>query len=181
MLYLFYSCRKTIFGTSQTANMLYVDGGFFVDFKTLTVKEVHLMIFWCAVVKAYQYTSITSIMLLDCWSIPSVIFLTWFFLKTKYRLRKAIGVAICVVGLVVVVFSDVHAKDRSGKRMLFYAIFFDFVLWFICFCYSDGWNFFLVAIWPSLLVFHWNTGFLKRWCSLVYFLCLCRYCVNHSH
>ncbi|XP_058183563.1 uncharacterized protein LOC131301359 isoform X2 [Rhododendron vialii] len=66
------------------------------------------------VVKAYQYTSITSIMLLDCWSIPSVIFLTWFFLKTKYRLRKAIGVAICVVGLVVVVFSDVHAKDRSG-------------------------------------------------------------------
>jgi len=35
-------------------------------------------------------------------------------LKTKYRFRKAIGVAICVVGLVVVVFSDVHAKDRSG-------------------------------------------------------------------
>lgn len=66
------------------------------------------------VVKAYQYTSITSIMLLDCWSIPSVIFLTWFFLKTKYRFRKAIGVAICVVGLVVVIFSDVHAKDRSG-------------------------------------------------------------------
>lgn len=57
-------------------------------------------------------------MLLDCWSIPSVIFLTWFFLKTKYRLRKAIGVAICVIGLVVVVFSDVHAKDRSGKQML---------------------------------------------------------------
>lgn len=178
MLYLFYSRRKTIFGTSQTANMLYVDGGFFIDFKTLTVKEVHLMIFWCAVVKAYQYTSITSIMLLDCWSIPSVIFLTWFFLKTKYRLRKAIGVAICVVGLVVVVFSDVHAKDRSGKWMLFYAI-------FSCGLYASatamGGIFFLVAIWPSLLVFHLNTGFLKRWCSLVYFLCLCRYCVNHSH
>ncbi|XP_057489053.1 uncharacterized protein LOC130775010 [Actinidia eriantha] len=66
------------------------------------------------VVKAYQYTSITSVMLLDCWSIPSVIFLTWFFLKTKYRYRKFIGVAICVVGLVLVVFSDVHAQDRSG-------------------------------------------------------------------
>lgn len=107
-------------------------------------------IFWCAVVKAYQYTSITSIMLLDCWSIPSVIFLTWFFLKTKYRFRKAIGVAICVVGLVVVVFSDVHAKDRSGKRTLFYAIFFDFVLWFICFCYSTvmGGTFFFLQ-WVS--------------------------------
>lgn len=66
------------------------------------------------VVKAYQYTSLTSVMLLDCWSIPSVIFLTWFFLKTKYRFRKYIGVAICVAGLVVVVFSDVHSNDRSG-------------------------------------------------------------------
>ncbi|CAL5391820.1 unnamed protein product [Camellia sinensis] len=66
------------------------------------------------VVKAYQYTSVTSVMLLDCWSIPSVIFLTWFFLKTKYRFKKYIGVAICVAGLVVVVFSDVHSNNRSG-------------------------------------------------------------------
>ncbi|KAK1295104.1 hypothetical protein QJS10_CPA16g00157 [Acorus calamus] len=66
------------------------------------------------VVKAYQYTSLTSVMLLDCWSIPSVIFLTWFFLKTKYKLRKFIGVGICVAGLVLVVFSDVHSDDRSG-------------------------------------------------------------------
>lgn len=66
------------------------------------------------VVKAYQYTSLTSVMLLDCWSIPSVIFLTWMFLKTKYRYRKFVGVAICVAGLVLVVFSDVHASDRAG-------------------------------------------------------------------
>ncbi|XP_020261482.1 solute carrier family 35 member F1-like isoform X3 [Asparagus officinalis] len=66
------------------------------------------------VVKAYQYTSLTSVMLLDCWSIPSVIFLTWLFLKTKYRLRKFAGVAICVAGLVLVVFSDVHSNDRGG-------------------------------------------------------------------
>ncbi|KAD3337108.1 hypothetical protein E3N88_32628 [Mikania micrantha] len=65
------------------------------------------------VVKAYQYTSITSIMLLDCWSIPSVILLTWLFLKTKYRYRKIAGVAICIAGLVLVIFSDVHADDRS--------------------------------------------------------------------
>ncbi|KVI00276.1 Protein of unknown function DUF914, eukaryotic [Cynara cardunculus var. scolymus] len=65
------------------------------------------------VVKAYQYTSITSIMLLDCWSIPSVILLTWLFLKTKYRFKKIAGVAICVAGLVLVIFSDVHAADRS--------------------------------------------------------------------
>ncbi|KAJ4969191.1 hypothetical protein NE237_015892 [Protea cynaroides] len=66
------------------------------------------------VVKAYQYTSLTSVMLLDCWTIPCVIFLTWFFLKTNYRLKKFIGVAVCVAGLVMVVFSDVHASDRTA-------------------------------------------------------------------
>ncbi|XP_050256031.1 uncharacterized protein LOC126701734 [Quercus robur] len=66
------------------------------------------------VVMAYQYTSMTSVMLLDCWSIPSVMFLTWFFLKTKYRFRKITGVIVCIAGLVLVVFSDVHAGDRAG-------------------------------------------------------------------
>lgn len=65
------------------------------------------------VVKAYQYTSITSVMLLDCFSIPSVIILTWLFLKTKYRFRKFVGVAACIAGLIMVVFSDVHASDRA--------------------------------------------------------------------
>lgn len=66
------------------------------------------------VVKAYQYTSITSVMLLDCWAIPCVLLFTWLFLKTKYRLRKIIGVVICVAGIVTVIFSDVHAGDRAG-------------------------------------------------------------------
>ncbi|KAF8041323.1 hypothetical protein BT93_A0054 [Corymbia citriodora subsp. variegata] len=66
------------------------------------------------VVKAYQYTSITSVMLLDCWSIPSVMLLTWLFLSTKYRFKKIAGVVVCVAGLVMVIFSDVHAGDRSA-------------------------------------------------------------------
>eukprot|EP01018_Ginkgo_biloba_P032554 Gb_22149 [translate_table: standard] len=65
------------------------------------------------VVKAYQYTSITSVMLLDCWTIPCVLLLTWIFLKTKYKIGQFIGVAVCVGGLVLVVFSDVHASDRE--------------------------------------------------------------------
>ncbi|CAN6198509.1 unnamed protein product [Urochloa humidicola] len=94
---------------------------------TLIYRRQHLTIKWYyylllgiidveanyIVVKAYQYTSITSVMLLDCWSIPCVIVLTWFFLKTKYGLRKFIGVGVCVAGLVLVVFSDVHASDRA--------------------------------------------------------------------
>ncbi|XP_021895556.1 solute carrier family 35 member F1-like isoform X2 [Carica papaya] len=65
-------------------------------------------------VKAYQYTSITSVMLLDCWSIPAVMLLTWLFLHTRYRFKKIAGVLVCITGLVVVVFSDVHAGDRAG-------------------------------------------------------------------
>ena len=78
--------------------------------------------------KAYQYTSITSVMLLDCWSIPCVMVLTWFFLSTKYRFKKIAGVVVCVAGLVIVVFSDVHAGDRSGKHMLFHSLYHNFVL-----------------------------------------------------
>ncbi|TVU08756.1 hypothetical protein EJB05_42168, partial [Eragrostis curvula] len=67
------------------------------------------------VVKAYQYTSLTSVMLIDCWSIPCVILLTWVFLKTKYGLRKFIGVGVCMAGIVLVVFSDVHASERARE------------------------------------------------------------------
>ncbi|XP_022979831.1 solute carrier family 35 member F1-like [Cucurbita maxima] len=66
------------------------------------------------VVKAYQYTSITSVMLLDCWAIPCVLLFTWLFLKTKYRPRKIVGVVLCVAGAIAVVFSDVHAGERAG-------------------------------------------------------------------
>ncbi|XP_019054623.1 PREDICTED: solute carrier family 35 member F1-like [Nelumbo nucifera] len=66
------------------------------------------------VVKAYQYTSITSIMMLDSWIIPCVMFLTWVFLKTKYQIRKFAGVVICVAATILVVFSDVHDSGRAG-------------------------------------------------------------------
>lgn len=65
------------------------------------------------VVKAYQYTSLTSVMLLDCWTIPCVLLLTWLFIKTKYNAGQLIGVCACVLGLVLVILSDVHASDRS--------------------------------------------------------------------
>ncbi|XP_023639266.1 solute carrier family 35 member F1-like isoform X4 [Capsella rubella] len=56
----------------------------------------------------------TSVMLLDCWAIPCVLILTRVFLKTKYRMMKISGVVICILGVVMVIFSDVHAGDRAG-------------------------------------------------------------------
>lgn len=66
------------------------------------------------VVQAYQYTSITSVMLLDCWAIPCVLLLTWLLLNSKYLSGHLIGALICVTGLALVILSDVHDNDRSG-------------------------------------------------------------------
>ncbi|KAL3689723.1 hypothetical protein R1sor_016032 [Riccia sorocarpa] len=65
-------------------------------------------------VKAYQYTSITSVMLLDCWGIPCVLLLTAVILRTRYFAGHYVGVVICVLGLCLVLLSDVHADDHAG-------------------------------------------------------------------
>lgn len=63
---------------------------------------------------AYRYTSITSVTLLYCTSIPCVLFLSWYFLRTRYGPNHFLGVAICVAGIVVAVLSDVHSSDRHA-------------------------------------------------------------------
>ncbi|GBG79860.1 hypothetical protein CBR_g30125 [Chara braunii] len=69
------------------------------------------------VIKAYQYTSITSVLLLDCWTIPCVVLGTWLFLGVRYRLRQFFGIFICIMGIAVLVLSDVHADDGTrGPR-----------------------------------------------------------------
>ncbi|XP_024987769.1 solute carrier family 35 member F1-like isoform X2 [Cynara cardunculus var. scolymus] len=56
--------------------------------------------------KAYQFSSITSVTLLDCWTVVWVIILTWLFLGTKYSLWQFFGAALCVTGLCLVLLSD---------------------------------------------------------------------------
>ncbi|XP_078181847.1 uncharacterized protein LOC144575537 isoform X6 [Carex rostrata] len=66
------------------------------------------------VVKAYQYTSITSVTLLDSWTIPWVMILTWIVLKTRYCVWQIIAAGICVVGLVFVLISDAGVSGGGG-------------------------------------------------------------------
>ncbi|XP_042450763.1 solute carrier family 35 member F1-like [Zingiber officinale] len=69
------------------------------------------------IVKAYQYSSITSVTLLDCWTIPWVIILTWFVLGTRYSPCQFVGVAVCVLGLGLVLLSDAHISGgRYGSK-----------------------------------------------------------------
>mmetsp|Transcript_32317 Transcript_32317/g.50547 ORF Transcript_32317/g.50547 Transcript_32317/m.50547 type:complete len:378 (-) Transcript_32317:69-1202(-) len=67
------------------------------------------------VVKAYQYTSITSVMLLDCFTIPATMFLSFFLLSASYNLLQIWGVVVCVIGLVVLVIADYRLAEEEGE------------------------------------------------------------------
>mmetsp|Transcript_10142 Transcript_10142/g.37128 ORF Transcript_10142/g.37128 Transcript_10142/m.37128 type:complete len:371 (+) Transcript_10142:289-1401(+) len=70
------------------------------------------------VVKAFQYTSITSATLLDCWSIPCVMVLSWRFIGRRYSKFHIVGVLLCIAGLALLVVYDLgdstDSDDDSG-------------------------------------------------------------------
>ncbi|KTG06964.1 hypothetical protein cypCar_00039207 [Cyprinus carpio] len=67
------------------------------------------------VVKAYQYTTLTSIQLLDCFVIPVLMVLSWIFLKTRYRPLHVIAVAVCLLGVGAMVGADLLAGRDQGS------------------------------------------------------------------
>ncbi|KAI9248072.1 solute carrier family 35 member SLC35F1/F2/F6 [Sporodiniella umbellata] len=66
------------------------------------------------VVKSFQYTSLLSAMLLDCWSTPVCMILSYFFLKVRYRWLQFLGVFIALCGLGMLVASDVITGKNYG-------------------------------------------------------------------
>ncbi|KAF8397841.1 hypothetical protein HHK36_016766 [Tetracentron sinense] len=68
--------------------------------------------------KAFQFSSITSVTILDCWTVPWVIILTWVFLGTRYSLWQFLGAATCVAGLGLVLLSDAGVAGGGGKKPL---------------------------------------------------------------
>uniref|UniRef100_A0A672R8L9 Solute carrier family 35 member F2 n=1 Tax=Sinocyclocheilus grahami TaxID=75366 RepID=A0A672R8L9_SINGR len=65
------------------------------------------------VVKACQYTTLTSIQLLDCFIILVLMILSWFFLKTHYKIIHYVAVytGICLAG----VGTDILAGQDQGS------------------------------------------------------------------
>ncbi|XP_018586194.1 solute carrier family 35 member F2-like isoform X2 [Scleropages formosus] len=68
-----------------------------------------------AVVKAYQFTTLTSIQLLDCFVIPVLMVLSWIFLKTRFKLVHYVGVAVCLLGVGAMVGADLIAGRDQGS------------------------------------------------------------------
>ncbi|XP_029903177.1 solute carrier family 35 member F1 [Myripristis murdjan] len=67
------------------------------------------------VIKAYQYTTLTSVQLLDCFVIPVVLLLSWFFLLVRYKAAHFIGVGVCLLGTGCMVGADVLVGQQQGS------------------------------------------------------------------
>ncbi|KRZ13247.1 Solute carrier family 35 member F1 [Trichinella zimbabwensis] len=72
-------------------------------------------------VKAYSYTSLASVQLLDCFTIPVVLILSFIFLKVRYLIIHIVGVSICLMGVGSLVWGDIqigHQLDDGSNRLL---------------------------------------------------------------
>ncbi|KAJ1656778.1 hypothetical protein IWQ61_003711 [Dispira simplex] len=71
------------------------------------------------VVKAYQYTSLLSAMLLDTWAIPVVVLLSFLLLRMRFHKCQYIGVVVCLVGMGLLVTADaLMDRDYAGSNPL---------------------------------------------------------------
>uniref|UniRef100_A0A5S6QA48 EamA domain-containing protein n=1 Tax=Trichuris muris TaxID=70415 RepID=A0A5S6QA48_TRIMR len=72
-------------------------------------------------VKAYHFTGLASVQLLDCFTIPVVLVLSFFFLKIRYLPTHIIGVCLCLVGVGCVVWGDIelgHQLSDGSNRVV---------------------------------------------------------------
>uniref|UniRef100_A0A7S3VHE2 EamA domain-containing protein n=1 Tax=Dunaliella tertiolecta TaxID=3047 RepID=A0A7S3VHE2_DUNTE len=70
------------------------------------------------VTKAYQYTSITSVTLLDCFTIPAVMALSWLVLRAHYGVGHLLGAVMCCLGLGVLVLTDRQSETGGPNTLL---------------------------------------------------------------
>ena len=68
------------------------------------------------IVFAFNYTSITSVMLLEDFTIPAAALLSIFFLKIKYSKTHFIALALCFSGMTVSFCNDLFKKDDSEAQ-----------------------------------------------------------------
>ncbi|XP_061560519.1 solute carrier family 35 member F1-like [Phycodurus eques] len=73
------------------------------------------------ILKAYQYTTLPSVQLLDCFVIPVVLLLSWFFLLVRYKAVHIAGTVLCLLGLGCTVGADVllGRQQSLGEQKLF--------------------------------------------------------------
>jgi solute carrier family 35 protein F1/2 len=68
------------------------------------------------VLLAYNYTTITSVMLLDCFTIPCAMVLSYFFLGCRYTKKHYLGTFVCLIGLVCIILNDFFYGEQSSSK-----------------------------------------------------------------
>ena len=63
-----------------------------------------------SIVLAYNFTSITSVMLLEDFTIPAAVFLSICFLKIKYTKTHYLALFICICGMSISLKKDIEVK-----------------------------------------------------------------------
>ncbi|XP_061610066.1 solute carrier family 35 member F1-like isoform X2 [Phyllopteryx taeniolatus] len=73
------------------------------------------------ILKAYQYTTLPSVQLLDCFVIPVVLLLSWFFLLVRYKAVHIAGTVLCLLAIGCTVGADVllGRQQSLGEQKLF--------------------------------------------------------------
>ncbi|XP_059083664.1 solute carrier family 35 member F2-like [Tigriopus californicus] len=62
--------------------------------------------------RAFQYTTLTSVQLLDCFCLPTVLILSWLILRARYKLTHIGGMALALMSVVSLVWIDID--DGKG-------------------------------------------------------------------
>ncbi|XP_064197318.1 solute carrier family 35 member F1 [Anguilla rostrata] len=65
-------------------------------------------------IQAYPFATLTSVLLLDCFVIPVVLLLSWFFLLVRYKAVHFVGVGVCLLGIGCMVGADVLVGRQQG-------------------------------------------------------------------
>jgi drug/metabolite transporter (DMT)-like permease len=73
------------------------------------------------IVRAYQYTDITSVTLLDAFAVPVVMAISSLAMSARYSRRQMAGVLVCLAGLVMLVCTDalLQPMHRCAARSAF--------------------------------------------------------------
>ncbi|XP_034018285.1 solute carrier family 35 member F1 [Thalassophryne amazonica] len=66
------------------------------------------------VLRAYQYTTVSSVQLLDCFIVPVVLLLSWFFLLVRYKAVHFVGTGLCLLGTGCMVGADTLLGRQQG-------------------------------------------------------------------
>ncbi|KAF8586376.1 DUF914-domain-containing protein [Ramaria rubella] len=101
------------YGIKGWAEMVFRDGWKYFILAACDVEGNFL------VVKAYQYTTLLSCMLLDAWAIPVCLFFAWVYMRPKYHWTQALGIFVCIGGLGMLVASDeITQKDYPAASLV---------------------------------------------------------------